>query len=135
MAQSGSCIFKQTGAQGAIVFSGPVWLSGPTFSVWTNRVPGGGFETYTSPDYNDGEWHSIAYSLDAANNLILVFDGTQVDTSIPANSGFDGSGYSNVFRIGAHTLNPAIGFDGIIDQFRFYDRTLTLDELKSLMFK
>jgi hypothetical protein len=83
------------------------------------------------------EWHQVAYVFDYANGLFeLFYDGQLITNSVPAS------------HISGHSGNDAIGamiqsskmentdksgngyyFNGLIDEFRVYDRALSTKEV------
>jgi hypothetical protein len=96
-----------------------VWAGGP--GSWIN----------STPTFNDGQWHHLARVI--GDNIIadhvLYVDGEEVDRQVGV--GPDSLGANNV-QIGAAGNFALAGFVGQMDDIRFYNSVLSLDDVRLL---
>ncbi len=87
-----------------------------------------GFPPFEAVGYGDGKWHHIAFALDEAFGRLYI-DG-QLKSYQPWNGQPGGCTTTQPLRIGYYS--PVGGFDGLIDDVRIYNRSLSDAEIKSL---
>ena len=126
------------------------------FGLGGNAAQGNGIGLSTAANYNDNAWHTAAVVVDRTNNRIQLFvDGVAqqlVNNAINPNFG-SVSASGTVFNVGLQgrtTLNASpgtsaattggsgaisrfgLGFNGSLDEGRFYNRALTPTEAAAL---
>ena len=104
-----------------------VWCGqGVSFGTYTAAVS-------TTTIANTGVWHHIACSYNGTDYLIYI-DGVQEDTQIatrPVDNGCD-------YQIGSVGFNcndgnnDGLRFNGQIDQFQYFNRSLSIDQIQDL---
>lgn len=77
--------------------------------------------------YASGKWQHIVMTIIDDGDAKLYVNGTEVDTSTIDISGLDGT-----FYIGTRIDNNAQAYDGLIDEFGYWNRSLTTNEISSL---
>lgn len=98
----------------------------------SNYVYDGAGCTFNLPGYNNGQWHHVAYVVDAAGGRLYV------DGALQANLGWTGSpgapSTTQPLRIGDYpgVSGGAAYFPGLLDDVRIYDRALTAAEVLGL---
>ena len=101
-----------------------------TFGVYPGRTA----TVQSSASYNDDEWHHAVAQQSAAGGIQLYVDGELVGSD-PAVSG--AQSYTGYWRIGGDNLNGWPGqpstnsFDGSLDEFAVYGKTLTAAQVAS----
>lgn len=78
------------------------------------------------PELNDGEWHHIAVTRDMGVGVALYVDGNLVAAGPANNQILDDN---PEIHIGGNTLDSRY-FQGLIDEVAYYDRVLTVYELR-----
>lgn len=120
---------------GSGTFTGyQLYLNGGTPRVQLNSSAGLTEFTFTGT-YNDGDWHHIAMAVDRTGNTLQVFvDG--VLSGIAENISSVGDLDNNeILHIGGHTTDvSSFGFQGSIDQVRFWDSARTLEEIQDNLY-
>ncbi|MDB4500918.1 LamG domain-containing protein [Akkermansiaceae bacterium] len=113
----------ETAIGDANVVGGTTSITGATLSYF---APGLGAWQVTNAAAPIGNWVHVAWVNDA--NMTLYLDGVSVYTGTAvANSG------SGALRIASReNTGPVEGFDGAMDDFRFYDTPLSATEIASL---
>lgn len=97
-----------------------------------NSVYGGGGCTFNLAGYNDGQWHHVAYLIDAAGGRLYV------DGALKGSLGWTGNpgppSTTQPVRLGHYpgAYGGAEYFPGVLDDVRLYSRALSGDEILAL---
>ena len=95
---------------------------------FSGLVPNGDNSYYSATSVNDDTWHHLA----AVNNGITVklyIDGLlDAGGSLPSGLGLANTG----FRVGKSNFANPLGYAGLIDELRIYNRVLFADEVHAL---
>ena len=80
---------------------------------------------------NDGNWHQLAFNYYGGSSFDLFTDGAKDTISF---NNFPGNGVvsSGYFTAGALSENGGYYFNGLIEEFRVYNRSLTTSEVQNL---
>jgi hypothetical protein len=100
-------------------------LYGSTGGAWSLNT------TYVAPAVTAGNWAHVAYVVNSSNSAVYVYvNGSLVGTSAITTP----TGYSaNPFNSGSHTVPVTTqGFNGAIDDVRFYNRALSATEISTI---
>lgn len=96
--------------------------------TYDNIAPMAAVGEFTSSQVSAGSWHHVAVTFHQdTGNLKIYIDGTS--RALETNA-VDLPHVPSPFTIGNNGVQP--GFDGIIDEFHVYNRTLTSEEIKEL---
>ncbi|HEY1064070.1 MAG TPA: LamG domain-containing protein [Candidatus Saccharimonadales bacterium] len=97
-------------------------------NTWTIIDTSNTYRNVSVPGINDGKWHQVAYSFDGTN-LYGYVDGALTDTE-PSGPLHTGSG-SKYWWLGKACSGSSCEnyYNGALDDFRVYNRTLSTDEL------
>lgn len=82
-------------------------------------------ELISSPGFNDGQWHHVAFSISDANYLRAYIDGELYGETFTYGVSFD----RNPIVLGRFPSDPDSGFYGSIDNVRVSSGTLDSDNL------
>ncbi len=111
--------------------SGVMWIYSQDTSGLRSYVEGVASQTYTGI-FSTGTWTHIAFVMDAGNNYSGYKNGVLNNTDTSVSSGpFLYAGVDTNFRIGM-LVDGTNGFNGSIDNFRIWNRTLTSTEIQQL---
>jgi hypothetical protein len=86
---------------------------------------------------DDSQWHHLAVVVNSeAMTLDIYVDGAHPAGSTTINIDLDtfvtGLGNSNTLHIGGHSVRSDFCFNGWLDEFKFYERALSIDEVQTL---
>ncbi|MBT4135339.1 LamG domain-containing protein, partial [archaeon] len=112
----------RNGGSGAIRFSvgdGTGSTGDPYFDIWT------------TPEYDDGNWHHIVGNYESGVNASLYVDGALVLTESYTPSANILPASSNLF-IGGRGAAGGSPFNGSIDETMIFNKSLTADEILAL---
>ena len=92
-------------------------------------APGGGSNIYSTESYDDGTWHHAA-TVQTESEMILYIDGQEIGRQ-PETNLFQGP----LGEIWLGTLDQRVDrmFPGPLDDFRIYDRALSVEEIAAIM--
>ncbi|MHC4645789.1 MAG: S8 family serine peptidase [Planctomycetota bacterium] len=102
-----------------------------TLMCYYNSTIGIGTVLESESDFNDGQWHHLAASYDAnSDELTLYYDGAAAGSEDAGRIDYAGT---RPARIGLFDPDGNRGaFNGLIDEVRVYDRTLSPEEILQL---
>ena len=127
---------KQSATKNDVAIVG-TWNGGGGPMLWVDHIAtryhltmGNGIASYLDSGRNPiaGQWQHLAATYDGTTARFYI-DGTEV-ASRPVTGGI---GSSNNWRIGAYGSSPGGFFDGLIDNVRIYNRSLTPGEITTDM--
>ena len=100
--------------------------------VYWDTASGGVLEGHhLNAGYNDGAWHHIVFVVDPSNNFLAFYvDGSQKATSYDSQASPVSAEYSVNALIGKDTSTK--DYDGIIDEFYLWNRTISQSEVTQL---
>ncbi|MDY0402585.1 PKD domain-containing protein [Sulfurovum sp.] len=90
--------------------------------------------SFTSPgSYNDGEWHHVVMNY-SSEGFELYMDGVLLSKQSHHTNGaiYGGGGGYSIGRDGSHSSDY---YEGLVDEFRIYNRALTENEIRELYLK
>ena len=98
-------------------------------------IAGNHVETLISERFlADGVFHHVgaAFQRNATHGIRLFADGALVKTADSNPIGQSDLNNDTEFRIGAHSFETVLNFDGLIDEFSFYKKALSDDDMLAI---
>ncbi|HEX8911697.1 MAG TPA: LamG domain-containing protein, partial [Humisphaera sp.] len=89
---------------------------------------GDGAAAASTTAVNDGQWHHVAFTRDAATGALQAYVDGALQATATGETGLKSVPFSSIGRIEA-TQGPAAYFAGALDEVRIYNRVLTAAEV------
>jgi RNA polymerase sigma factor (sigma-70 family) len=86
----------------------------------------------TTRPINNGQWHHVAMTRDAAKGEIAVYLNGVLDAKQVSTAGVKISAFASIGRMDNISLGRELFFQGSLSDMRFYNRVLSADEIRRL---
>lgn len=97
--------------------------------IWLRMASGETEEVKTTERYDDNQWHHVAITADRDTEYKIYVDGALVATEAKTN-------FVNLANLSTWSFNSQsegnVFYNGVLDDFRFYNRVLTQSEVKEI---
>lgn len=114
------------------VIRGPASSTGVVSVATYNGSSGGSDGCGGTTNLADNTWHMVTFVMDGLN-VSMWTDGAITCSDVVGSSGNLFAG-SNGFNIGARSSSGTYGFNGSIDEFRVYNRSLSSSEIQQMYY-
>lgn len=84
----------------------------------------------TSTSYADSQWHKFMAVKNGTTNIVIYIDGRALDTQASITSSSI-SGSSPAFRVGIDSDGTSNGWDGFIDEVKYYPFAITSSQINT----